>query len=144
MSKKELEELAKAWDERITPIEKRVGEITSSLQAQRTGSEKGGSAKLPIYKCKGKECRFATDNIEDYVDHVTGEKVSAALKTLEKETAPKEDEHETPKKRYHTFSEYLDCPTCKPKAEELLKSKGWTPPTAEAPKEKPKGGVELP
>ena len=145
-SKKDLEKLGEAWAEKFSKTEKEIGKIYSRLdQKNAKPSELEGADELPIYKCRGKDCTFSTDNIPDLVDHVTDEKVSAVLKRLSEENKKPalEQDTETAKPPLHeTTKEFLDCPNCRPKFEKAFKELGWQPPT---PKEKPKkGAVDLP
>ena len=145
-SKKDLEKLGEAWAQKFSKTEKEIGEIYSRLdKTNAKPSQLEGADELPIYKCRGKDCTFSTDNIPDLVDHVTDEKVSAVLKRLSEENKKPALEEETEKAKplHETTKEFLDCPNCRPKFEKAFKELGWQPPTAEAEKSK-KGVVDLP
>jgi len=83
-------------------------------------------SKAPIYRCSGKGCGFATDDLEAFVRHVLDEKLVKSLPTAE---PPKTVEHKT-------VRDYLSCPECYPKFESLLLARGWKRKTEKGNAEK--------
>jgi len=71
---------------------------------------------VPIYKCKGKDCGFATDDIGDFIEH----KIKESLPRAESES-PAEPEP----KKHMTAKDYLDCPECFPKFEAEFLRRGY-------------------
>lgn len=120
--KKDLAELAETVEERFQSLRKEIGEKSSSRHE--------GESELPLYRCKGKDCAFSTDSIEDYVEHRLNE-------VLESKKTP---DTETPVSRpvkHETAEDYLNCPECFPKFEKAFLKRGYT--KKEEKKEKPKG-----
>lgn len=135
---------------RLNGLETEIGKVYSILKEWEPPSQsEGGSAELPIYRCKGKDCTFSTDNIEDFVPHVVEERLESALGKLRQEraqtTAP-EEPPEPPKARHTTIKEYLDCPECYPKFEDaMLKHPKFQEKLGKTQAEpKKKGGVDIP
>jgi len=77
---------------------------------------------MSIYKCRGKDCKFATDDLDAYIDH----KVEEGLRGGEASTLL--TEREAPKVGHRKVEDYLGCPECRPKFDEAYKKLGWTPP----------------
>ena len=135
---------------RLNGLETEIGKVYSILKEWEPPSQsEGGHAELPIYRCKGKDCSFSTDNIEDYVPHVVEERLEHALSRLREErkpAAPPEEPPEPSKPRHTTIKEYLDCPECYPKFEDaMLKHPKFKETLGKMQgEEKKKGGVDLP
>jgi len=123
--KKLLESGSSSLD--LAPVLKRLDEIeakipkmppppqvnSSPLKNATAGSSSNNeTSKLRIFKCRGKDCGFATDELDVFIDHIVEEK----LKAREAAPAP---EAETPK-RHRTAKEWLDCPECYPKFEKVF------------------------
>lgn len=113
--KKDLAELAATVQNRLDGMEKKIGEKFSNPN--------GGESEVPLYRCKGKDCSFSTDSIEDYVEHrvkeVLGETKSKPAATDEAKPVPV---------RHETAKDYLDCPECFPKFEKEFLAKGYRKP----------------
>jgi len=144
-TKKDLEELAKAWDERMTPIEEKIGKILSDEQPQKTSSErKVGESEMPNYKCRDGNCGYSSDDIGSLLLHEREHVLKSIDARLAKLTTPKETKEETweekaEPKRHKTFKEYLECPQCSPVIEKELVARGWKKPE----EKKPKKGLEI-
>jgi len=82
---------------------------------------------MPVYKCKGKDCSFATDDIADFVVHTVKENMPKAETTVE----------EPVKKRHETAEDYLSCPECFPKFEKAFLARGYE--KKKEPEKKPEG-----
>ena len=67
---------------------------------------------MPLYRCKGKNCNFATDDIGEYVRHIIKEETSPPKETT----------------RHKTAKDYLECPSCTPKFEKEFLERGYTKP----------------
>ena len=67
---------------------------------------------VSAYRCKGKNCKFATDDIGEFIRHV-----------IREETHPPK-----PKVRHKTAKDYAECPECSPALEKELLKRGWTKP----------------
>ena len=73
-----------------------------------------------LYKCKGKDCGYSTDDIHDFITHVVRENVPKAPEPVEPEP-----------KTHRTVKDYLDCPECFPKFEKEFLARGYTKPKEE-------------
>ena len=73
---------------------------------------------MPLYRCKGKNCNFATDDIGEYVRHIIREETSPPKETT----------------RHKTARDYLECPSCYSMFEKELQKRGWTKPKPEEKK----------
>jgi len=77
---------------------------------------------VPIYKCKGKDCGYATDDIGDFIDHKIRD-------SLPKAAEPAEVPAEPVPKKHMTAKDYLDCPECFPKFEAEFLKRGYAKQT---------------
>jgi len=132
--KKEIAELAKLVNERFGKLETRVENVEkASPIGDRNGGQEGGS-ETPIYKCKGANCGFATDDLSDFVTHVVRE-------NLPKPAAEERHEDDTPPpKKHETVDDYLNCPECFPKFEAAFVKRGYKKPETE---KKAEGGLPI-
>jgi len=144
-SKKELEELAESWKSKFKTLEERIGEVSSRPSENPNSQSEEGDNVATIYKCRGKDCAFSTDNIEDYVHHVTDERIAKAIEKIP-HSASVPPEEEAIKRPHRSVKEIMACPECKPKFEDAFKSLGWTPPapTPKGEAKEKKGVVDLP
>ena len=67
---------------------------------------------MPLYRCKGKNCDFATDDIGEYVRHI-----------IKEETSPPKET-----RRHKTARDYLECPSCASKFEKEFLARGYMKP----------------
>ncbi|NVM23522.1 MAG: hypothetical protein HWN68_17285 [Desulfobacterales bacterium] len=125
--KKDLRELAETVHNELTQIRKEIGEKSSSLQHDSSNRERR-SGEMPLYKCKGKDCGYATDDLSDFVVHTVKEN----LPKPQTETAPRTKRHETVK-------DYLNCPECFPKFEKEFLARGYRKPEEKKKETEQKG-----
>jgi len=111
-------------------VDPKLKEVQEAVCALRSEMEKPTELKAQFYRCSEEGCKFVTDDLAKFVEHVVDEKLSSPSSTTPEETEP-----ERPR-RHKTWDEFLDCPTCAPKFEKLLLEKGWKKPE---PKPEPKG-----
>lgn len=78
---------------------------------------------MPEYRCKGKNCNFATDDIGEFIRHVIREEAHP----------PK------PKVRHKSAGDYVACPECYPRLEKELLKRGWTKPEEKKKETEQKG-----
>ena len=156
MSSKELEKTVAEIGKTLQRHDKDLGTIFATLTEQGQTSTGGstkkgkGGGEVPIYRCRGKECTFSTDKIEDYIPHVVEEQLESAMDKLrqqrEKTAAAQEAPEAATRKHGGTVKDYLDCPECYPKFEKgLLEHPKFQETLSKMQGEqKKKGGVDLP
>jgi len=70
---------------------------------------------MPTYRCSGKGCGFATEDLDAFVRHVLNEKLLRTLPTAEPRKA----------RTHQTVRDYLNCPECYARFEKVLLARGW-------------------
>jgi len=111
---KQLADLASMTNQRFKKLEDSIEQLSSRSKSQ-TGRENGErSETMPIYKCKGKDCGFATDDIAEFVLHTVKENLPKPSEEREEETPP------APRKRHQTAKDWLSCPECSPAFEKAI------------------------
>jgi hypothetical protein len=111
VSRTEFEKLAKEIDE--------VKEMLYTLH-----KESKEPKAMAMYYCDEEGCKYVTDDIGAYIEHVVDEKTKKLPST-----------EETPK-RPTTIHEFLDYPDCFPQIEKLMLEQGWKKPELKPKEEK--------
>jgi len=133
VSQQDLDNLLEVVNQRFQTVEDTIRQLSSSSSGEESLKSSGG-ADTPIYKCKGRGCTFATDDLDAYIDH--------KVKENQPKPAPAEEplEAEAAKVRHKNVDDFLDCPECRPRFDKRYVKDGWTPPKKEPEKKPEKGG----
>lgn len=93
---------------------------------------------MPLYKCKGKDCGFTTDDLGVLLEHHDEHLLSKVQSVLH----PTDETRPEPK-RHKTAREFVDCPDCRTSLIREFEAAGWkvAKPEPEKAGEKAKRGL---
>jgi len=133
LSQKEWErpfkELKDSVEKSLDGFQNVTGEISSHLSeldrrlSQSSGSQRG-EGEVPLYKCKGPNCGFTTDDIGTLLEH-RDEHLLKKVEGLLHSAEPEPVEPKPQPRKHKTAKEFLDCPDCSPAFLREIESRGY-------------------